>query len=224
MTRASARTANQCSRKRRNRSRAGATGCFEVQQGSMAMQISQSALERFWSKVEVGDKKKCWLWQSSKDDKGYGMLSKGRNQSPYKAHVLSWLIHFGVQHPSLEVCHACDNPACVNPYHLMLATHQANMLDMKHKQRAPRSPQAGENNNQAKLSLPKVREIRQKFSAGLNCEAISREYSVSASTIRKIARNILWPDPDYTPDYSLLKNASRKTQFQSKNKDKDGQF
>ena len=48
---------------------------------------------------------------------------------------MSYKMHFGDFDLAMKVCHRCDNPACVNPDHLFLATQKANMLDMVSKKR-----------------------------------------------------------------------------------------
>jgi hypothetical protein len=63
------------------------------------------------------------------------MIATERGKSPIKAHRLSWEIAFGSIPQGLQVCHACDNPSCVNPNHLMLGTLQANLLDASRKGR-----------------------------------------------------------------------------------------
>lgn len=87
--------------------------------------INDSIVSRFWNHVEKsGD---CWEWLSSVSNAGYGRFTIGRKTM--SAHRVSYAIAVGDPGDSL-VCHKCDNPSCVNPYHLFLGSHKDNTTDM----------------------------------------------------------------------------------------------
>jgi hypothetical protein len=96
-------------------------------------QRSTPLVDRFWRKVGVR-KVGCWPWSGSVDKHGYGKINRGaRGAGNVKAHRLSWELHFGPIPDGLHVLHACDNPNCVNPGHLMVGTQEANAVDMAQK-------------------------------------------------------------------------------------------
>lgn len=82
----------------------------------------------FWTKVIVGDKDECWIWTGAKDRKGYGNFTVAKGKTS-KAHRFSFLLHYGwiLPTPYWQVDHdECNNPSCVNPYHLLCISHILN--------------------------------------------------------------------------------------------------
>ena len=90
---------------------------------------------RFWEKVNKTES--CWVWVGSITGSGYGFLHYGTKteRKPYRAHRLSWELHYGVIPDGLWVLHKCDNRKCVNPDHLFIGDRSDNMRDCAEKGR-----------------------------------------------------------------------------------------
>ena len=96
------------------------------------MHLTESDKQRFWNKVAVKSKNECWKWIGYKPTK-YGNMSvnnKGEN-----VQRISYFLEYGQFDESLDVCHSCDEPTCVNPKHLFIGTRKDNMQDMASKDR-----------------------------------------------------------------------------------------
>jgi len=76
----------------------------------------------------------CWEWPGQRMDNGSGLIY-GKTSEHELAHRALWKLINGVVPPNAYVLHKCDNPVCVNPNHLFLGDHTANMRDMCYKRR-----------------------------------------------------------------------------------------
>lgn len=75
----------------------------------------------------------CWLWKGRLNTQGYGISKRYKYQ--YAAHRISYLLFNGELERGKVICHTCDNPKCVNPFHLFQGTHKDNFNDMLSKNR-----------------------------------------------------------------------------------------
>lgn len=98
---------------------------------------NEKARQRLMAKVTIADTPHprlgtpCWNHggaASNRDGHRYFWYSHGGVKEQH-AHRTSFRVHRGEIPSGMHVRHQCDNPACVNPDHLELGTHQQNMSD-----------------------------------------------------------------------------------------------
>lgn len=148
----------------------------------------------FWSHVRRGDG--CWEWVGRKDRGGYGLAQAGSRR--VRAHRAAWALANNLNPGPLLVCHACDNPPCVNPNHLWLGTFDENMADMVAKGRARtggalavarrRAPR-GEDHGRAILTEEQVKEIR---ASHLSISKAAEAFGIGQSTVANIRQRKSW--------------------------------
>lgn len=144
-------------------------------------------VERYWSKVAVRGEDECWEWTGGRGGGGYGVF-RVDGPSAY-AHRLSWKLATGSIPEDKCVCHTCDNPACVNPSHLFLASHVENVRDRDEKGRSAR----GAKNGNAKLTRDKVREIRRLYASGKHTqETLGQQFGVTDAQVSRIVNRRYW--------------------------------
>ena len=151
--------------------------------------ILERTAERFWPKVDKREPNQCWEWLAGTNHDGYGKFRyNGKDGS---AHRVSWILANGDIPKGLSVLHECDNPPCVNPYHLFLGTNQDNMDDKVSKNRVHRP--TGRVNKMSKLTEDQVREIRKRYAnEDITHEALAKEYNMSRSGISPVIRGENW--------------------------------
>jgi hypothetical protein len=146
---------------------------------------------RFWSKVETGNKEECWECVAmGLTYNGYGEIRV--NGKKIYAHRFSYQLHHNrLIQDNMCICHKCDNRKCVNPNHLFLGTIKDNNIDKMNKGRGV-TPK-GEKHGRVKLNEIKVKEIRAKYEKGqLTKKQLANDYGVCYDTICRIIRREIW--------------------------------
>jgi len=92
-----------------------------------------SAAERLAQRSERTEG--CWVWRGAHDGDGYGLIRV--DGILRRAARVAWELAFGPIPAGLSILHACDNPPCIRPAHLMLGTQLANVRDAFAKGRRP---------------------------------------------------------------------------------------
>lgn len=147
---------------------------------------------RFWANVQRQPADGCWEWTGDRSKSGYGVLLVGG--AGKRAHRIAWFLEHGEMPPDgIEVCHHCDNRACVRPSHLFLGDHAANMRDAKAKGRlVPPRVTVGENHPNARLTVEIVRDIRRRVAAGETHRAVADSLGIERSGVSMIVSGKRW--------------------------------
>lgn len=149
--------------------------------------LSEYLPERFWSKVNVCEKIRCWEFRGSKNNGGYGNF---RHQGKtMKAARVAFFLRKGYW--PRNACHSCDNPACCNPDHIFDGSHKDNMQDMVKKGR--NKADRGEKHGGAVLTDKAVIEIRTAYKNGsVSMAALATQFGCSFSTIQRVIKRTNW--------------------------------
>lgn len=143
-----------------------------------------SRLEAFARKTDKRGHDECWPWLANKNKSGHGRFRSGGRL--VMAHRQSWEFFFGNIPEGKMVLHKCDDPGCVNPYHLYLGSNSDNMKD---------SVRAGTHNGPQRRSLneEQLKEAQRLLSFGRSQYSVARILSVSRSTIENVNKGVYSP-------------------------------
>ena len=136
-------------------------------------------MNRFWSKVDAAPSDCCWEWLASKFSNRYGQFKYKRKM--WKAHRFAYQLSKGTIPDGMSVRHTCDNPACCNPAHLVIGTHQDNMNDRSQRNRQAK----GESNGFCKFTNDQVRQV---FLAKGTQREIAKQFNISNQQVSNIKR------------------------------------
>jgi len=111
----------------------------------------------------------CIEWSGARTPDGYGSIF--RRGYPRYAHHWAYEKFYGPIPAGLSVLHSCDNPPCINPFHLRAGSQSDNILD---------SVQRGHHFNANKTHCPRGHEYtaantRGGGRQGRKCRTCDRE-------------------------------------------------
>jgi len=148
-------------------------------------------LNRLFSAIQIpSNPDQCFIWVGEKTYNGYGEIRcRGKH---LRAHRVMYGLYYGVEPGNKSVCHTCDNPACCNPKHLWLGTHQENMQDMVRKGRHPRIRQIRDRKGKVNpLTAEQILDIQALWKMTITSyEELAVDYNVSAKVIKRALNHL----------------------------------
>jgi hypothetical protein len=131
--------------------------------------------ERLFARRHIDPATGCWIWTGGdRTRQGYGLLHvSSRPRRRVYVHRIAIELFRGIAPEGWLVCHACDNPACFNPWHLFLGDRRSNSVDMAAKGRTVSG------------TIPEVvaAEICARAEAGERHRALAAEFGISVGHV-----------------------------------------
>lgn len=123
---------------------------------------------------------------------GYGVAYYKPERKTMLHHRLAYIQHHGLLPADIKgkvVRHTCDNPACVNPEHLVIGTQADNVQDMWERKRANPGKPIGTLAGASKLTEADVLAIRASTATQ---KQLAEQYGVHVTSIGHIQARKTW--------------------------------
>lgn len=162
---------------------------------TMTPYITADRIRRFEDKTIPEPNSGCLLWIAGVNEHGYGVFWNG--EALEKAHRFSFRAFVCAElSADSNVCHRCDNPACVEPKHLFAGTAKQNTDDMWAKSRATVIRRIGTAQTQAKLNDDKAQQIRVLYATRKHKQRdLATHFGVSQRLIWNVIHHVNWRKP-----------------------------
>ena len=162
-------------------------------------EVSDAGRLRRVSKRRKQTKSGEYLKAPSRQPRGYlqyVLCVDGKVRSKL-AHRLVWEAFNGAIPEGIEINHLNGLKDDNRLSNLELCSHSENLVHAYRVLKRGLKDQQGEKNENSKLTLSTVREIRKLLSDGLSGVAISKQFDISQATVSLIKSGKRWPDTSY---------------------------
>lgn len=144
-------------------------------------------VKRFWEKVAIRPSG-CWEWTACVSHNGYGRITI--DYTTYPSHRVAYYLYNNIDPLEKLVLHKCDNPPCVNPFHLWIGTTQDNARDRCAKGR--NADIRGSKNPVSILTADDVLQIRHLYKNGNTQREIAKQFNIHFGNIWCIVNRKSW--------------------------------
>lgn len=142
---------------------------------------------RLLSRVKFDLETGCWLWVGCLTSGGYGSIRF--RLKTYRAHRLAYEV-FRDEITLPSVCHTCDTPRCINPFHLFQGTQSDNMKDAALKGGCFHN--RGSGNSNAILTETEVLDMRTQYGLGVPVATLASQFGVCHATAWGVSTGRTW--------------------------------
>lgn len=131
------------------------------------------------------------------DANGYAIIEykyRGRRADVYM-HRAAYSEWFEIPLETLDgvvIRHMCDNPRCINPWHLEPGTHKDNTQDALRRHRL----RSGESNSMSVLDWDTVLMCRERYRNGESIKSLAEYAGVAYSTMSDAVKGKSWKLPE----------------------------
>lgn len=146
--------------------------------------MTPKRIARFEAKVDRSAA--CHLWRGGRNSAGYGIVQGCNDYQAFSllAHRIAWALAHQ-QEPGVDdvIRHACDNPPCCNPAHLLIGDRRDNHQDMveRGRRRTSHGPRGPHQKNHGMIE----RAHHMRYAMRLPLAVVAEQLGVHRATVHR---------------------------------------